>query len=53
MKRLDTNNAIFQDIAAIHTSKLKYWSFGLAHLVSRFKPNRKFGGNFVKKSIQK
>ena len=61
--RLDTNNSIFQqDNAAIHTFKLtkywfktkkKYWSSGLAYQVSRFKPKRKFVGNFFKKSIQK
>ena len=62
MNRQDTNNAIFQqDNAVIHTSKLtkdwfktkKYWSFEQAHLISRFKPNRKFVRNFIKKNIQK
>ena len=62
MNRLDTNNAIFQqDNSIIHTSKImkdwfktkKNWSFELAHLISRFKPNRKFVRNFIKKHIQK
>ena len=60
MNHLDTNNAIFQpNIATMPTPNLtkdwfkrkKYWSFGLAHYVSRFKPNIKFAGNFVKKRI--
>ena len=59
VNRLDTNKAIFQlNNVAIHTSKLtKDWfktnkKIGLAHLVTRFKPKRKFVGNFIKKSIK-
>ena len=61
MNRLDTNNAIFQlDNTAVHASKLTKDWFRTKNIevldwykVSRFKPNRKYFGEFCREEYTK